>query len=235
MLLASFLVAPLLAQDLPDPDDTSLTLSERFEGLMARVDERQSELKTLEASFEQRKESALLLTPEESRGTLSYRTPDQVRWDFASPTETTMIVADQEMLTWYRDQGFAERRQIDESADRVLQMMGPGVSLEKLRRYFDITAAFPTSTDQPYRLELVPRMRRIERRLRSMTLALDRELLVPVLVRVEEATGDVTELRFADLRINGEVPAERFDVELPEDVEVRVVGPPADVNGRDER
>ncbi|MEE8523839.1 MAG: tryptophan 7-halogenase [Thermoanaerobaculia bacterium] len=212
-------------EPLPDPDAEGLTLSERFEALMARAEHQQTGLVTLEARFVQRKQSSMLLQPEESRGTLAYRAPDRVRWDFTSPTATTIIVGDQEMLTWYRDLGSAERRHVGDSADRILQLLGPGASLATLRRYFDITAAFPSGATEPYRLDLTPRMRRIERRLRSMTLALDRELFVPIYVRIEEGSGDITELRFQDLRINGEIPAERFELELPEDVEVRVVGP----------
>jgi outer membrane lipoprotein-sorting protein len=112
----------------------------------------------------------------------------------------------------------------------MLQMLGPGASLATLRSYFDVTAAFPAGETAPYRLELKPRMRRIERRLRSLTLALDRELFVPVYVRIEEAGGDVTELRFSDLRLDGEVPAELFELELPDGVEVRVVGPAGEVS-----
>ena len=223
--------APAQQQQLPDPDAEGLTLGERFAALMARAEDRQSHLETLEASFEQRKESVMLLEPEVSTGTLAYRAPDRVRWDFTSPTPTTVIVGGQEMLTWYRDQGVAERRHVGDSADRMLQMLGPGASLETLRSYFDVTAAFPAEETAPYRLELKPRMRRIERRLRSLTLALDRDLFVPIYVRIEEAGGDVTELRFSDLRINGEVPAERFELDLPDGVEVRVVGPAGEVSG----
>lgn len=210
-------------ENLPDPDAEGLTVSQRFDALMTRAEKQQADLETLEASFRQRHQSEMLLEPQESRGTIFYRAPDCVRWDFETPTATTVIVCDGDMLTWYREQGLAERRDVGDSADTFMQLLGPGASIETLHGYFDITASFPEAKSDPYRLELEPRVRRIERRLRSLTLGLDRELFLPTYVRTEEANGDVTELHFEDLKLNEPIPAERFEPELPDDVEVRPV------------
>lgn len=209
---------------LPHPDAEGLTTRQRFEALLARAEHRQAELETLEATFEQRKESPMLLEPEGSTGTVLYRAPDRVRWDFDPPTATTVLVGDEEMLTWYRDQGVVERRQVGDTAARIVRMLGPGASLQTLQGYFDMTASFPEDPSEPYRLVLDPRTRRVERRVRRLELEIDRELFVPVFVRIEDAEGTVTELRFADVQVNGELAPERFELELPEGVEIRELG-----------
>jgi outer membrane lipoprotein-sorting protein len=207
------------AADLPDPDAAGLTLSQRFEALIARIGIEQERLRTLEARFVQRKDSELLLAPEESRGTFSYRAPDDLRWDYDAPTNVVVLVGPEEMVTWYRDLNRVERMRVGRQKDHVLKFLGAGASFDTLRRYFTVSATFPKDRSEPYVLTLEPGSSRVARRIASMSLRLDRELFVPVFVRFVEPGGDVTELSFEDLRVNGEIPDERFELELPAGVE----------------
>lgn len=214
-----------VAADLPDPDAPGLTLSRRFDALVARIGIEQERLRSLEARFVQRKESELLLAPEESRGTFSYRAPDDLRWDYDAPTNVVVLVGPEEMTTWYRDLGRVERMRVGRQKDHVLKFLGAGASFDTLRRYFTVTATFPEDRAAPYVLKLEPGSARVARRVASMSLRLDRRLFVPVFVRFVEPGGGVTELSFEDLRVNGEIPDERFELDLPAGVEEVVVEP----------
>ena len=61
------------------------------------------------------------------------------------------------------------------------------------------------------------------KRVRAMTLWIDRTLFLPTRVRYVEGDGDVTEYRFQRLRVNGTVPEHRFTLDLPASVEVRIL------------
>lgn len=211
------------AADLPDPDAEGLTLSQRFEALVERIGIEQGRLRTLEARFVQHKESELLLAPEESYGTFSYRAPDDLRWDYDAPTNVVVVVGPEEMVTWYRDLGRVERTRVGRQKDQVLKFLGAGASFDTLRRYFTVSATFPKDRGEPYLLTLEPGSSRVARRIASMSLRLDRQLFVPVFVRIVEPGGGVTELSFEDLRVNGEIPDDRFELELPASVEEVVV------------
>ncbi|MCP4659187.1 MAG: outer membrane lipoprotein carrier protein LolA [bacterium] len=214
----------LAAQDPPpDPNAEGLTTSERFAALIERIKYEQGKLRTLEARFVQRKESLLLIEPEESQGNFSYRTPDQARWEFTSPNDILVVIRENEMLTWYRDLGRAERVHVGRRADRIMQFLGASNSLETLQRYFTVQVTFPRDLTRPYHLELDPRFDRVARRLKSMTIELDRTRYVPVYLRYVEPDGDTTEFRFEDYRINIDLPEDHFEAELPDDVEVRTV------------
>lgn len=236
LLVAVFLVAaalpaaPLAAATAerdgagpPDPSAPGLAARDRLEALVERVRYEQKGLRTLEARFVQRQESSMLLAPEESIGTFSYSAPDRVRWEYTSPNPISVVIDGEEMTTWYRDLDRAETLEIGRYSAQVFKYLGASGSLETLLDYFTVTARFPEAPDEPYSLLLVPRYERIAKRLESMTLWIDRQRFLPVRLRYTAADGDVTEYRFDDLVVNGEIPADRFDLRLSEGVKVRRV------------
>ena len=206
----------------PDPDAAGLTTAQRFEALVERIQLEQKALRTLEADFVQEKASEFLASPEASHGTVSFASPDRVRWEYRTPKPISLVIHDDVMLTWYRDLGRAERVKIGRLSSHVLQYMNASSSLESLLRYFQATASFP-AVGQPYKLELVPRFARVSRRLASMTLWIDRALFLPVRVRYVEPNGDVTEYRLEHLRVNQPIDEEFFELALPDGVEVREI------------
>ncbi len=222
-VLPCLLAASLLAAPMPDPSDSTLGAAARVEALLAQIKHRQASLESLEAHFVQTKQSALLMSPEESRGSFSYRAPDEARWEFTAPNQTVMVVRRGEMLTWYRDLGTAERVSIGEHSARVEQYLSATNSIDRLQRYFDLATAFPTDSERPYRIELTPRYERVAKRVKKMTIWFDRDRYVPVRMSYEEPDGDITDLIFEQVEINGELPDERFDLALPDDVEMKTI------------
>lgn len=211
--------APAVGRDAPpDPDAPQLGLRERLDALFERVRQEQREMQTLEAEFVQRKESDMLLEPEVSRGDFSYRAPDRVRWEFHTPNPITVVIDERKMTTWYRDLERADVLSVGRYSDRVLQYLGASGTLETLLDYFRVEAAFPDDPGAPYRLSLDPRYPRVARRIEAMEVWIDRERFLPVRLRYVEPGGDVTEYRFSDIRVNGEIPPERFELDLPSDV-----------------
>lgn len=207
----------------PDPDAPGLSLSDRSAALLDRIRAEQARLSSLEADFFQRRESEFLAEPEDSRGTFAYSAPDLVRWDYLEPTPVSMVIHDNEMLTWYKDLGKAERLKVGRVSSQVFRYLNASGSLESLMKYFFITTTFPPESTEPYQLELAPRYARIKKRLAGMTLWIDRAFYLPIRVRYVEVNGDVTEYRFEKLKRNGAIPAARFDLALPPGIEVKTI------------
>lgn len=207
----------------PNPLAPGLSGHERLERLVERVRHEQKGIETLEARFVQTQESSMLLEPEESTGTFSYAAPDRVRWEYTSPKPMSVVIDGEEMTTWYHDLNRAEQLAIGRYSAQVFKYLGASGSLDKLLEYFSVTASFPERAGEPYALELEPRYERIAKRLDSMTLWIDSKSFVPVRLRYAAADGDVTEYRFEDLEINGELPADRFELHLSEGVAVKRV------------
>lgn len=219
------LMAPLTATgDGPlDPRAPGLSSTERLDTLIERIKHEQAKVHTLEARFVQHQENEFLAQPEEARGVFSYAAPDQVRWEYQVPKPITLVIDGGTMTTWYRDLGRVEEVKVGKYSERVLRYLGAGGNMEALLEYFEVAAAFPNDPTVPYRLELKPRYSRVAKRLRSLTIWIDPERFVPHRLRYEVGGGGVTEYVFEELNINKELPPDRFELDLPANVEVRVV------------
>ncbi len=210
--------APATGGEAPDPDAAGLTPGERRSALVARSAWEHARLGALEAAFVQRKESVMLLEPEVSRGIFAYRAPDAMRWDYAAAAageesaapSMTVIIRGQEMITWYRDLGRVERTDVGRRAEKLLKLLGPGSSLADLERYFALEVEIPEAAGEPYGVRLEPRSARVARRIRAIRMEIDRRLFLPTFLRLTDADGGVTELRFDQLQINRDLPADHF-------------------------
>ena len=209
--------------ELPSPFDASLSPTERLEALEQRMRLAHDTLETLHAGFTQTKQSALLIEPEQSEGEFFYAAPDRIRWEYLRPEHISLVVADRVMTTWYRDMGQVEKARVGEQSDRVFRYLGAGASLDALVKYFRVTLHLPPSRLDPLWLELTPRFERVAKRIQRLDLWLDPSLYLPVRLKFVEGDGDVTEYAFQNLRRNEGIPAERFELELPRDAQVREV------------
>ncbi len=227
LLLAVLVAAPVVgataAVKIPDPADDELTGRARLEALVERIKLEQKNMKSLTARFTQRRESDLLMEPEVAEGIFYYQAPDRVRWEYRTPNPISVLIDGQEMTTWYRDLGRADRLQIGRYSSQVFKYLGASGSMETLVDYFRVLASFPDEAGEPYRLRLLPKYDRISDKLESMTLWIDPERYFPRRLRYVSSDGDVTEYEFHDLEVNGDVPGERFSLDLPSDVEIRTM------------
>ncbi len=213
--------AALPAAQVPDPRAPGLESEKRLATLIARVKLEQRKMRTLQASFVQRQESALLQQPEESKGTFSYAAPDRVRWEYTSPNPISIVIRGDEMTTWYRDLRRADQLKIGRYSNQVFEYLGAKGSMAQLTEYFTVYLHTPGKKGSPFKLRLDPRFARIKKRLRQMEIWIDDTTYLPVRLRYVEADGDVTEYTFHDVRVNAAIPAARFELDIPPGVEVR--------------
>ncbi|MDH3404178.1 MAG: outer membrane lipoprotein carrier protein LolA [Acidobacteriota bacterium] len=207
--------------ELEDPYDVEP--GRRLDVLVERMRLEQEATRTLEASFVQRKESALLLEPDLATGVFFYAAPDNVRWEYDDPTPISLLITGDHMRTWYRDLGQVEEVEIGRHSQRILEYLGAGSSLATLVEYFDVRLTLPGDRSRPLHLDLDPKFERVARRLQGMNIWVDSTTYLPVKLRYVEADGDVTEYEFSDFRVNGEISSDRFELDLPADVHVRTI------------
>lgn len=226
-LVAVCLLGPVGAfadeEPLPHPRREELSPTGRVDALVERVRIEQGKVNSLRADFVQRKESSMLAAPLESRGGFTYLAPDRVRWEFLSPDPISILIREQEMITWYRDIERAELVSIGQQSRKVLEYLGASSSLDELLEYFLVTLTVPEDETEPYVFDLAPKFDKVAKRIRGMTIWVDPVHFLPRRLRYVEADGDVTDLEFENLEINAEMPADHFELEIPASVDVRQV------------
>jgi outer membrane lipoprotein carrier protein len=221
-VVAALVAGPALANT-PDPRAAGLSSQQRFEVLLERIKFEQDKLTSLRATFEQTKSSHLLAQEQRSLGTMSFRKPDRVRWEYTSPDPMVIIVAGETMLTWFKDLGRADQMAIGRYSEQVFRFMGATAPLESLTEYFSVQARFPEDVSKPYELTLEPRYRRIAKKLAKMTIAIDPVSFVPVRLEYVEADGDTTVYVLTAIERNLTLDDKLFDLALPPEVAVRKV------------
>ena len=66
-----------------------------------------------------------------------------MRWEYLAPKPVSLVIRDDEMLTWYRDLGKAEQVKVGRASSQVFRYLNASGSLETLMKYFAVTFAFP--------------------------------------------------------------------------------------------
>ena len=169
LLVASVAVAagPVRSEETRAPRDPDVAPEDRLAVLVERIRLESSRRRTMEADFVQLKESALLKEPLEASGVFSYEAPDRARWEFVAPEAVSLVIRGDEMLTWYRDLGEAERFQVGKQSQKVLEYLGASTSIIALLEYFTVYLHMPEDVAEPYKLRLEPRFKRIEKRIKE--------------------------------------------------------------------
>jgi outer membrane lipoprotein carrier protein len=221
------IVLPLVSLSAADPAPKTVSIddlegSAKLDALIERVVERQRALHTLEAEFVQIKQSALLLEAVESTGVFLFRAPDLVRWDYRQPDSMVVLFTEDTVTTYLPAQARAERIKVSNKQRRFVRVLAGTQPLDDLTSNFSVTLADPGGRAH-YRLTLRPVGNILSKKLRSVEIEVDRELLLPVVIEYNEADGDSTRYEFMNMVIDPEIDDSRFNLELGADVKVETL------------
>ncbi|MGZ5431871.1 MAG: LolA family protein [Thermoanaerobaculia bacterium] len=190
-----------------------------LEQVIKKVQEQQKKTMTLQASFRQEKELALLSKPEVSTGTFTYSRPSNVLWTYDAPKRVQMVIAGGVLTTYYPELMKAERIDVKRFEDRIFKYMGATGAIDELARYFDFTFT-DSKAKSVYVLDLTPKTKAVSKRVRRIKIWIDKTTFLTNKLEYVEGDGDITRYEFTNIRINEPVPASRFALSLPSNVKV---------------
>ena len=220
-LLASFCLTMVLAgaAAAQDPLPPELKGGEKLAAILQRVSEAQLGTTTLEAAFEQRRDSRLLAEPSVMTGRFYFRAPDHVRWEYTSPRLMTVLINEGVAITYRPAEKRAERVEVGRVQRRIFRLMGAAEPLDALRQYFSFTLRDP-GAGANFTLLLRPTVNQIKKRMAEVTVEIDRARFLPIALSYSEPDGDTSSYAFSDVVRNQPIADERFVLDLPADVEV---------------
>ena len=184
----------------------------------------QAETTTLTAAFVQEKKLGLMDETILSSGNFWYTKPDLFLWHYTKPDDITHIINHDEFITWYKELKEATRVNIQQKRKMVFKYFAINEDMETLKKHFHIELEPDENpVANSYHLKLVPKRKRIRKRLSKLEMWIDRDLLMPVQIMYSEPDGDYTKYRFENLRMNGEIDPSIYNLRLPEDVKVKEI------------
>lgn len=190
-----------------------------LESVIKKVQEQQKKTQTLQASFKQQKELALLAKPEESTGTFVFSKPNNVLWSYDTPRRVQMLITRGTLTTYYPDLNKVESVDVKRFEDRIFKYMGASGAIDELGNYFDFTFT-DTSTSPYWVLDLSPKSRVVARRVRHIKIWIEKSTYLTSKFEYVEADGDMTRYEFTNIKINQPIEQGRFTLNLPADVKV---------------
>jgi outer membrane lipoprotein-sorting protein len=211
-LLAAGLLSAALAAPLAAAPAT-------LDSVVKKIQQQQKATQTLQATFRQEKELALLAAPEVSTGTFVFSKPNNVLWSYDAPKRVQMLIAGGTLTTYFPDLAKAERIDVKRFEDRIFKYMGATGAIDELAKYFDFTFT-DSAKSSTYRLDLKPKNKATTRRVRSIRIWIDKTSYLTNKIEYVEGDGDITRYEFTNIQVNKPVPQTRFSLSLPQNVKV---------------
>lgn len=211
---------PAVASSLPRPEPTAVTDPAEVNSLLQRFDEAQMRTQTLIASFVERKRLHLLAEEQVQRGVFYYTKPSRFLWEYSRPDGKVILISSDQLLVYYPSLKKAEEVDISRYSKRILRFFGLGQPTAELRKYYDLTLAQDPSMPDTYLLLLDPTKRRVQKRLDSIRIWIDRDLMVPRQIEYVEADADSTCFTFRNIEINSQISPAKYEVKIPPGVQI---------------
>jgi outer membrane lipoprotein-sorting protein len=182
--------------------------------VLARLEARAAELRTLKADFVQEKHLAVLERPLVLRGTLLMQKPDRFAWIVREPLGYAMVIRGDVALQWSEDTRKVE--EIPLSGNPHFQM-----AIRQMRdwlsgSYQSLLGDYAASVlgAEPLRLRFVPRDTALPRDwIESVTIEFERDERYVHAITIVERRGDWTLLTFAGALRNEPIAPSAWDVE----------------------
>ena len=179
---------------------TQLTGSQSQE-VMSTLTQTAASMQTMQCRFVQTKTMAMLAEPSVSEGTMAYVTPDKMRWEYVQPYSFALIVKGEQIIRI--TDGKAET--IDPKQGRMYKGMSDLImGSASGKKLFD-TSVFDVKMfddGEMWLAEMEPLRKDMKRMFAKLVFRFSKKTNVISSVDFIEPKGDVTSIRFEELRVN---------------------------------
>ncbi len=184
------------------------------------MDKAGKRLKTMTADFLQTDHDFLLKDQEETKGKLTLAIPGRIRWEHAPPREKVLLVKD-DLVRVYNPTA----RQVHEfkrgrgaKSGGADLLIGFGSDSAKIREAYDVSLT--EETDSSATLSLVPKPGSTASLFTRIELTLDKKTWTPTRSVFHSPNRNRADIRFENVALNRELPADVFELKLPPNVEI---------------
>ena len=166
-------------------------------------------MQTIQCRFVQEKASTMLAEPSISEGTMHYVAPDKMRWEYTKPYAFALIVNGERIVKVTN----GKSEVLDGNSSRMYQglvniIMGSASG----KKLFDASVFDMVLYDDDafWKAEMTPKRRDMKRMFSQLVFRFDKKTNGISRVELIGSNGDVTSIRFEEIKVNETIPEERF-------------------------
>jgi len=190
-----------------------------LEKLIVRMQDTYDKTLDLTATFVQELTIQSIKKTEREEGTVYFKNPRRMHWEYTRPKSKKLVVNPQKAWLYVPEDHVvyvqdAEAMYQSKVILRFLSGMG------KLQEDFQIEYATPESTDKEGHYLLVLTPRRADLGIDRLHLTVDRNSFQIAQCRFSDAYGNLTRIRFQNIRTNNQLPESLFHFKPPRGVEI---------------
>ncbi len=187
---------------------TQLTESQSQE-VINQLTQAAASMQSMQCRFVQEKTSTMLAEPSVAEGTMHYAAPDRMRWEYTAPYAFALVV-NGERIVKVTD-GKAEV--LEGNAGRMYQgMVNLIMGSASGKKLFDTTVFDIVLYDDNgfWRADMTPKRRDMKRMFSQLVFRFDKKTNGISRVEFVEANGDITSIRFEEIKLNEAIGEEKF-------------------------
>jgi outer membrane lipoprotein-sorting protein len=189
--------------------------------LLVGFDRVQAGIRTLSANFSETTTSQLLKDPIQSKGRFYLTKPSSVLWEYAEPEVMRFAIANDEYVGYFPRQNRAERSDVHRWSERIFRIFGVGQTSSELGKFYEIRLAPAAREDRGSRVLLLePKKRRVRKHVEQVRLRVNTSTFLPSSIELSGKSGYVRVIEFSDLKVNPDLSAGLYNIEIPAGVSV---------------
>ena len=177
--------------------------------VVAELTEAAAAMQTLQCRFVQEKTSSMLTEPSVSEGTMHFASPDKMRWEYTAPYAFALVVNGDRIVKVTDGKAEVLEGKTGRMYQGIVDIIMGSASGKKL---FD-TSVFDVvmyDDDTFWRAEMTPKRRDMKRMFSQLVFRFDKKTKGISRVEFKDAGGDVTSIRFEDIKLNEAIGKEVF-------------------------
>ena len=160
-----------------------------------------STMRSMQCRFVQEKTSSMLAEPSVAEGTMHYAAPDRMRWEYTAPYAFALVVNGERLVKV--TEGKAEV--LEGNAGRMYQgMVNLIIGSASGKKLFDTTVFDIVFYDDNgfWRADMTPKRRDMKRMFSQLVFRFDKKTNGISRVEFVSANGDITSIRFEEIKVN---------------------------------
>ncbi len=215
LLAAALLPAASVAGPAPASGSKDQAVPPEVRAILDRLDRAQKAVNTLRADVVETRTMALLNQPERLAGQVSFERPGRIRWEYVRPEKRVYVLADGNLTGWIPARNTVEKVNLSRYENRVRRMVAFGQESKALVKDFRVALAPAAPNAALDELVLVPKSRRMAKRVKEIRLFVDRADGLPHRVIYSTPDGSTVSYELTNVEVNRGLAPDTFALKTP--------------------